>query len=105
MENNGIVLEMLSTIAGHSEIYFNDVSPSERQKLSNQISELLKQGHLVFLMQGDETRKVTGYDSGTNEWIVQATPKDLPKGVKRRQHMRFSGRGSRAMGVPRVAGG
>lgn len=73
-----VKIDLLSSFRGDREIYLEDVTPEEREKLGQTVQELLKQGHALFLIQGEESRRIQGYDQKTNEWLVLASPHPRP---------------------------
>jgi hypothetical protein len=102
-----MTLEVLSAIKGHSEIYFEEKDPTKRKELAETITKLLKDGYAVFLIQNNETRQVRGYDSDTNEWIVVATPHEVPQPIqwRKRGYSRVPSQGGRLTAVAATAGG
>jgi hypothetical protein len=85
-------------------MYIEDVNPKERAKLAETIMNLLKEGHALFLIQGEETRRIKGYDQESNEWLVLAEPHES-KIAKRGKARIPIDRSSRVTAVAPIAGG
>lgn len=110
-----IELEILGTIRGHTTIFIEDVEPEKRAELAETVQRLLKEGHVLFLIQGEDSRRIHGYDPENNQWIVQADAQQTPLQVTeadgrptptvRRRKTRVSARGSRTMAVAPTRGG
>lgn len=111
-----IELEIMSVVSGHSTMHIEDVEPKKRVELAKTVGTLLKGGHIVFLIQGEESRRIKGYDAETNEWILLSTPHKKPKtgteqdvpatGKKRRgRPPRISAEDTKATAIATTAGG
>ena len=117
-----IHLEVMRIVEGHSNMYVEDVESEKRAELAATVDILIKKGHFVFLIQGEEARRIQGYDAESNEWIVLATAQLKPNttpteevvveegtGKKRRGRKpkteRIPAAGTRATAVAATAGG
>ncbi len=66
-----IELEIPSAVQGHATITIEETNPAERAKLAEQVTKMIREGHLVFVRLPDgETRRVQGYDPQMNTWIL-----------------------------------
>lgn len=92
-----IDFEVLSAITGHATITIEEDDPNERKNLAKTVTDLLQKGHTVFLLHGEDTRRIEGYDPDKNEWMLAAE-----KGVRK---PRVSAAGSKAMATAPSAGG
>ena len=54
-------------------ISIDDADSEKRKLIAGEIAELVKKG-MVTVRIGNDDRKVSGYDSKTNEWLL-VTPK------------------------------
>ena len=77
-----IEVEVPGVSSGHEPLYFEDATPKQREDFGKKIVELLKQGHAIFLVDGDDSRLVKGYDAKDNEFMLQASKKPVPKKAK-----------------------
>ena len=121
-----IKLEVFTPVSGDNKIFFEDTKPEERAEFAKTVTELLKQGHAIFLIQGPDNRRITGYDPKTNDWLVQVDltqpPEDLkteavPQGTsveaipakrgrgRQKKTKRVPASGSKATAVGMTAGG
>ena len=104
-----ITLQFLSSIMGHSEMYIKESDPTKRAELAEQVRELIRKGNIIFLIQGEETRRIKDYDAETNEWVVIATAQEVPAELKgraaRKYGVRLGAGGSTTTVVPPMAGG
>ncbi|MBI3956883.1 MAG: hypothetical protein HY340_02735 [Candidatus Kerfeldbacteria bacterium] len=112
-----IEFEVLSAIRGHTTMYIEDVDPAKRTELATTVTNLLNEGHVIFLIQGEETRRIQGYDADANEWLVLATPSERKAETRMQSNpslttsgfgmgrQRRSARGTRATAISRTAGG
>lgn len=100
-----IELEVLGAIRGHTTIHIEDVEPDKRKELAETVQRLLQEGHAIFLIQGEEVRRVQGYDAQSNDWIVFATPQERRAQTRTGPTRTYRARGTRATTVPRTAGG
>ena len=97
-----IQIDSLNTIHGDKEMHFVDGTPEERNALATQIVPLMTKGYSLFLISGEESHQITGYDPETNEWMILAdTTPASKKGVK----ARVPAAGTKAKAVPAVSGG
>ncbi len=76
-----ITMEFLNSVRGDKPMYIEDGTPEERKKLAERLAVLLKEGQAIFLIQGNETRRIVGYDADNNQWQVFAEPKPRPAGT------------------------
>lgn len=73
-----ITFRNLSVHEGHGEIYVNDSNGDERRKLAEDVLELVRRGHSVFLMDGNKvTGRIQSYDPDKNEWLLAGS--SIPK--------------------------
>lgn len=113
-----VSLEILGTVSGHTTMHIEDVEPDKRAELATTVQQLLKQGHAIFLVQGEESRRVVGYDDKGNDWLILAQPHEPPptateeadtaeskKRGRGRPRTRVSAAGTEATAVAPVAGG
>lgn len=100
-----ITFEVLSATRGHTTMYIEEVSPEERGKLAKTVQSLLQEGHTIFLMQGDETYRIQGYNPQTNEWVVHTTPHKRKGETRAKTTTRRRASGTKATTVPKTAGG
>lgn len=113
-----ITIEFLNSVRGDKPMYVEDGEPEQRKKIASRLMELLKEGQAIFLIQGNETRRITGYDETNNQWKVQADPQPRPEqahepvavGQPRRRgrppkHQYFPASGTRVTAIGRSAGG
>lgn len=73
-----ITIEFLNSIRGDAPMYIEDGDSEQRKKIAQKIMELLKEGQAIFLIQGEEVRRIQGYDEASNQWLVFADPKPRP---------------------------
>lgn len=97
------VLDCMSVFKGHTNVItINDDDPTERPKLAEHVSKMLKDGFSIVVKTADgESHNVSGYDATTNEWIVK--PKN--KTAKPSTLKRVAAAASKAMGIAPRAGG
>lgn len=96
-----IELSALSSTRGDTTMYIEDSKPEDRAKLAETVQRLMKEGHTIFIVSGDElTTRVTGYDAAANEWIGKAVKKG-----KKTVIQRIKAAATKAVRVPRSAGG
>lgn len=77
-----IEIEVPSVSHGHNPLYFEDTSPNQRKAFAQKITDLLRQGHAIFLTDGEDSRLVKGYDPDDNEFLLKASKKPIPKEAK-----------------------
>lgn len=110
-----INIEFLNSVRGDAPMYIEDGEPEERRKLAEKLTDLLKEGQAMFLIQGDQTRRIQGYDEASNQWLVLSSalprpPQTCPPAVRRgrgrpRLYDRVPAAGTRVTAVGRVGGG
>jgi hypothetical protein len=106
-----ITMEFLNSVRGDKSMYVEDGTPEERKKLAERLAVLLKEGQAIFLIQGNETRRIVGYDAANNQWQVFAEPLPRPAGTYGSTSDRHNGReyisarGTRVTAIGRSAGG
>jgi len=109
-----MVIEFLNSVRGDAPMYVEDSDPEQRKKIASKLLELLKEGQAIFLIQGDETRRIQGYDENSNEWLVLSEPHPRPAQAheptatprtRGRQVKRIPAYGSRVTAIGRSAGG
>lgn len=115
-----ITLEFCNSIRGDAPMYIEDSNPEQRKLFASKLMELLQEGQAIFLIQGEETRRIQGYDDVNNQWIVFADAQARPpeahepvmqtpqtsgkRGRPRKQDVVPAG-GTRATAIGRSAGG
>lgn len=77
-----IHMEVPGVSSGHTPLYFEDRTPEQRAAFAEKITDLLRQGHAIFLVDEDDSRLIKGYDAETNEFVLLASKKKVPKGAK-----------------------
>lgn len=113
-----MVIEFLNSVHGDKPMYLEDGDLDQRKKIGPMMTQLLKEGQAIFLIQGDDTRRITGYDEATNQWQVLSDPQPRPEQAhepvsadRPRRYGRRSTReyvpalGTRVTAVGRSAGG
>ena len=115
-----ITIEFCNSIRGDAPMYIEDGDPEQRKKFASRLMELLREGQAMFLIQGQETRRIQGYDEASNQWIVfgdaQAFPREAhepaaqtPQSSGRRGRPRkqdlVPATGTRVTAIGRSAGG
>ena len=105
-------MEFLNSVHGDKPMYIEDDTPEERKKIAEKLAVLLKEGQAIFLIQGDETRRITGYNEAANQWEVFAEPRDRPKATygptqrtARRERAYIPANNTRLTAIGRSAGG
>jgi hypothetical protein len=101
-----VEIEVLSTFKGHKTIYIEEGEPEKRAELFDAISKMLEQKYAVFLVlgkNGEDTRRIMGYDPDKNEWILQATIDERTASSVRK--IRRSAQNSRVAAIAATAGG
>lgn len=76
-----IEIEVLNCTQGDNPIYIQDDNPSGRSKVAETIDGLLKQGHAIFLIRGQDSFRIKGYDPESNEWLILSEAKPVPEAV------------------------
>jgi hypothetical protein len=97
-----VTMGVLNVTRGDKELYFEDTTKAERDKLAEEMITLQKKGFALFLIQGEESRQIKGYDAETHQWILLSEPKAPPKKGKRE---RVSAKDTNATAVGAQAGG
>ncbi len=104
-----ITMEMMNTQAGDNEFIIEDDNPEMRQEFGQMVDKLIKRGTSVFLKQGDNYRRVAGYNAATNEWLapspISKTEDKKIKGKLARVVDRIKAAGTHAAAVAPTAGG
>lgn len=107
-----VTMEFLNSVHGDKPMYIEDDTPEERKKIAEKLAVLLKEGQAIFLIQGDETRRITGYNEAANQWEVFAEPYIRPQGAYdpsitngRRGRAYVPARNTRLTAIGRSAGG
>ena len=96
-----IEVSALSSTRGDTTMYVEDSKPEDRAKLAETVTRLLKEGHTIFIVCGDElTNRITGYDAATNEWLCETGKKG-----KSSLFSWIKAAATKAVRVPRSAGG
>src|SRR5204863_2897802 len=67
-------LDVLNTGYGDVELRFNPDKPDEVQKAKETITDMLKRGYAIFVLQGQETFRVRKFDVNRNVYIIGSTP-------------------------------
>jgi len=97
-----VTMEVLNVTRGDKEIHFDDATKAERDKLAEEMLGLQKKGFALFLIQGEESRQIKGYDAEAHQWLLLSEPKTPPKKAGRE---RVSAKDTRATAVGAQAGG
>ncbi len=77
MERNGDALpgiDILNTGYGDFELRFDPDSPADVEKAKQAITDMLKRGYAIFVMQDGQTRCVRKFDRDKNVNIIGSTP-------------------------------
>jgi hypothetical protein len=97
-----VTMEVLNVRRGDKEIYFEDATKAERDKLAEEMLALQKKGFALFLIQGEESRQIKGYDPETHQWLLLSEPRTPPKKAGRE---RVSAKDTKTAAVGAQAGG
>lgn len=109
-----VTIEFLNSFHGEAPMYIEDGDLESRKKIAPKLMELLKEGQIIFLMQGEDTRRIQGYDEASNQWQVLSDPQPRPKqahepGSRRRgrppKYDYVPAGGTRVTAIGRSAGG
>lgn len=92
-------VEILHALHGDKKRKIDTETEKGRQEAAILINKLMKSGTAVLLERGKKTYYVKGYDAKKDQLIVSVEKNGKSKEVK------ASGKKSKAVGVPRVAGG
>lgn len=92
-------LEVLHTFHGDKKRNYDTNTEKGRQEAAIFLNKLMKSGTAILLERGKKTYYVKGYDPKKDQLIVSVERNGESKKVK------ASGRKSKAVAVPRVAGG
>ncbi len=74
-----MVIEFLNSVRGDKPMYLEDGDLDQRKKIGPMMMQLLKEGQAIFLIQEDNTRRITGYDEASNQWQVLSDPQLRPE--------------------------
>ena len=72
-------IDFLNVSLGDKEVFIQDTTREERGKLYETVSDLMKNGFALFLIQGEESYQIRGYDADSHEWILLSNKKATPK--------------------------
>ena len=97
-----ITLEVLNVGQGDKEMHIEDTTPEERDKLAETVTDLMKKGFALFLIQGQDSRQIKGYDKESHQWLLLSDAKTSPK---KAGTQKVSAKGSKAAAVGATAGG
>lgn len=97
-----VVIEALNVGKGDKEIHVEDTTPEQRDVLADEVMSLMKKGFALFLIQGQESRQIRGYDKETHQWIVLSDPTSAPKKAATEK---VSAKDTKAKAVGQNAGG
>lgn len=92
-----VTIESLNVGFGDKEMHIEDTTPKDRDSLAEEVMGLMKKGFLLFLIQGQESRQIKGYDKDSHQWLLLSDPKTSPK--------RTSAKDSKVTAVGATAGG
>lgn len=92
-------IEVLHTIHGDKKRNYDTNTETGRQNAAVFINKLMKSGTAILLERGKKTYYVKGYDPEKDQLTVTVEKHGEAKKVK------ASGKKSKAVAVPRVAGG
>ena len=92
-------LEILHAQHGDKKKSYNTTTEKGRQEAALMINRLMKAGTAILLERGKKTYYVKGYDPKKDQLIITVEKNGKAKQVK------ASGKKSKAVAVPRVAGG
>jgi hypothetical protein len=67
-------IDVLNTGYGDFELRFDPNSPEDVQKAKETITDMLKRGYAIFVLQGKETFRVRKFDPDKNVYIIGSTP-------------------------------
>ena len=108
-----ITIEFVNSVRGDAPMYVEDAEPNERKQLAEKLATLLREGQAIFLIQGEDTRRIQGYDDKSNQWLLLSDITPRPKhahlpatrGRGRPRLDRVSAEGSKVTAVGRSRGG
>jgi len=92
-------IEILHTQHGDKKRNYNTTTEKGRQEAAIMLNKLMKAGAAILLERGKKTYYVKGYDPIEDQLIVTVEKEGKSKQVK------ASGKKSKTIAVPRVAGG
>lgn len=99
-------VSVLNCGAGDLTFSFDESNPEEVKRAKRVVTDMLKQGYLLFALIDGEQRRVTKFDPKTCEYIVTEPKKaDKPKIAKGTQRKRVPARGTKVTSVAPRAGG
>lgn len=101
-------VSVLNCGAGDLTFSFDESKPDEVKRAKKVVSDMLKQGYLLFAMVDGEQRRVTKFDAKTCEYIVtepSVTETKSPKKRGRPPGKRVPARGTPVTSVAPRAGG
>lgn len=97
-----VTIAALNVVKGDKEIYIEDTTPEERDELANTVLDLLKKGFALFLIRGEESHQIKGYDKESHNWIILSDSKTSPKKAKKEK---VSAKDTTVTAVGATAGG
>lgn len=98
-----VTLEALNVGKGDKEVRFEDVMPEQRDALAEEMLGLMKKGFAIFLVQGEESNQIRGYDKVRHQWTILDDAKPLSK--KKSVRKKVSAKDTTVKAVAPSAGG